>query len=88
MRTIQGILDGSPLPEIVPLPREDWADGSSLSITIVEGPTLNLWSIATAMEGKTKGELNLQLQPRGPAGSGDERQTRQRRDNPIRPSFR
>jgi hypothetical protein len=50
-------------PEIMPLPHEDWADSSSLSISIVEGPTLNLWSIATAIEGKTKSELRLQLQP-------------------------
>jgi hypothetical protein len=50
-------------PEIMPLPHEDWADSSSLSISIVEGPTLNLWSIATATEGKTKSELKLQLQP-------------------------
>ena len=50
-------------PKIVPLPHEDWADSSLLSITIVEGPTLNLWSIAPAREGKAKGELQLQLQP-------------------------
>ena len=56
-------LDCPPLPEIVPLPHEDWADSSSLSISIVEGPTLNLWSIATATEGKAQEELKLQLQP-------------------------
>ena len=50
-------------PEIMPFPDEDWADSSSLSISIVQGPTLNLWSIATATEGKTKSELKLQLQP-------------------------
>ena len=50
-------------PEIMPLPHEDWAESSSLSISIVEGPTLNLWSISTATEGKTKSELRLQLQP-------------------------
>ena len=50
-------------PEIMPLPHEDSASSSSLSISIVEGPALNLWSIATATEGKTKSELKLQLQP-------------------------
>ena len=63
MRSHQGAVDCPPIPEIVPLPHEDWAGSSSLSISIVEGQTLNLWSIATATEGKTKEELKLQLQP-------------------------
>jgi hypothetical protein len=63
MKTHQSILDGLPLPEIVPLPHEEWVDSSSLSISIVEGPTVNLWSNAAATEGKTKEELTLQLQP-------------------------
>src|SRR5262245_11004749 len=50
-------------PEIVPLPHENRASSSSLSISIVEGPTINLWSIETASEGKIEGELTLQLQP-------------------------
>src|SRR4051794_20047853 len=50
-------------PEILPLFPEDWTGSSSLSISIVEGPTLILWSIATVTEGKTKEELKLQLQP-------------------------
>ena len=50
-------------PEIVPLPHEDWSDSSSLSISIVQGPTISLWSIETPSEGKTEGELTLQLQP-------------------------
>jgi hypothetical protein len=63
MDTHQGAVDCPPIPEIVPLPHEDWAGGSSLSISIVEGQTLNLWSVGTATEGKTKEELKLQLQP-------------------------
>jgi hypothetical protein len=55
--------DCSPLPEIAPLPHENGAGSTSLSVSIVEGPTLNLWSIATATEGKTDNELKLQLQP-------------------------
>jgi hypothetical protein len=62
MNAHQGIL-APPFPEIVPLPHEDWAETSSLSISIIEGPTLNLWSISTATEGKAKDELTLQLQP-------------------------
>jgi hypothetical protein len=58
-----GTLDRPPPPEIVPLPHEDWAGSTSLGVSIVEGPTVNLWSIATAMEGRTEGELKLQLQP-------------------------
>jgi hypothetical protein len=54
---------GSCAPEIVPLPCEDWAEGSLLSITIVDGQTLNLWSPRATTEGKTTGELKLQLQP-------------------------
>ena len=50
-------------PDFTPLPREDWAGSSSLSISIVEGPAINLWSTVTAAEGNTKGELTLQLQP-------------------------
>lgn len=50
-------------PEIMPLPHDDWADSSSLSISIVEGPAINLWSTTLAAEGKTKSELTLQLQP-------------------------
>jgi hypothetical protein len=49
-------------PEIVPLPHEDRADSSSLSLFIVEGPTLNLWSSTETTEGETKSELVLQLQ--------------------------
>jgi hypothetical protein len=51
------------LPEIVPLSRDGCGGGSSLSISIVEGATLNLWSASTAIEGKTKNELTLQLEP-------------------------
>src|SRR5271170_7862910 len=58
----QGVLD-CPLPEIEPVPHGDWDNGSSLSLSIVEGPSLNLWSAATVIEGKTKEELSLQLQP-------------------------
>ncbi|HEY7330932.1 MAG TPA: hypothetical protein VH592_25060 [Gemmataceae bacterium] len=50
-------------PKIVPLPHEKQAGSSSLSISIVEGPTINLWSIETPREGKTEDELTLQLQP-------------------------
>ena len=50
-------------PEIVPLPHEDETGSSSLSISIVQGPTISLWSIETPSEGKTEGELTLQLQP-------------------------
>ena len=50
-------------PEIRPFPHEDWSGSSSLSISIVEGQTINLWSIETPTEGKTEGELMLQLQP-------------------------
>lgn len=49
--------------EIIPLPHEDWAGSSSLSISIVEGLTVDLWSMEAATEGKTEGELTLQLQP-------------------------
>jgi hypothetical protein len=70
MKTHPGILDCPPLPEIVPLPHEDWAGSTSLSVSIIEGPTLNLWSIATATEGKTEGELKLQLQPDQPVVIG------------------
>jgi hypothetical protein len=50
-------------PEIVPLPDENWADSSSLSISIVQGATISLWSLETPSKGKTKDELTLQLQP-------------------------
>ena len=50
-------------PEIVPLPHENGADSSSLSISIVEGPIIDLWSIETATEEMTEDELTLQLQP-------------------------
>ena len=50
-------------PEIIPLPQEDWAGSSSLSISIVEGPAINLWSTMVAAEEMTKNELTLQLQP-------------------------
>ena len=50
-------------PEIIPFPHEDWSGSSSLSISIVEGQTINLWSIETPTVGKTEGELTLQLQP-------------------------
>lgn len=63
MNSNQGVLECPPLPEIVPLPHEDWEGNTSLSVTIVEGPTVNLWSIATATEGETEGELKLQFQP-------------------------
>jgi hypothetical protein len=49
--------------ELVPLPHEDWSGGSSLSISIVEGSMLSMWSMATAVAGKTDTELKLQLQP-------------------------
>ena len=61
MDSQQNILDCP--PEFIPVPREDWAGSSSFSITIVEGPAINLWSTVTAAEGNTKGELTLQLQP-------------------------
>jgi len=63
MKSHQGVVEHPPVPEIVPLPHEDWAGSTSLSVSIVEGQTLNLWSTATATEGKTEGELRLQLQP-------------------------
>jgi hypothetical protein len=50
-------------PEFTPLPHEDWAGSSSLSISIVEGPAINLWSTVTAAGGETKAEFRLQLQP-------------------------
>src|SRR5262249_32264213 len=49
-------------PEIRPFPHEDWSASASLSISIVEGPTINLWSIETPTVGKTEAELTLQLQ--------------------------
>jgi hypothetical protein len=63
MKPHPGTLDRPPIPEIVPLPHEEWTGSTSLGVSIVEGPTVNLWSIETAMEGKTEGELKLQLQP-------------------------
>ena len=51
-----------PLPEIVPLPREG-ASSASLSVTVVDGAPLSMWSTAPAMEGQTKGELTVQLKP-------------------------
>lgn len=50
------------LPEIAPLPRET-ASSASLSVTVVDGAPLSMWSTAPATEGKTKGELSVQLQP-------------------------
>jgi hypothetical protein len=63
MNSNRGAVDCPPLPEIVSLLYEEWAGAISLSVSIIEGPTLNLWSIATAIEGSTEGELRLQLQP-------------------------
>ena len=63
MKSHPGIVERPPVPEIAPLPHEDWGGGTSLSVSIVEGPSLSLWSIATATEGKTKEELKLQLEP-------------------------
>jgi hypothetical protein len=63
MNANQGEIECPPLPEIAPLPHDDLAGCTSLSVSIVEGAALNLWSIATATEGKTKEELKLQLQP-------------------------
>jgi hypothetical protein len=42
---------------------EDDDARSSLSVSVVEGPAVNLWSMATEMHGDTKTELTLQLQP-------------------------
>jgi hypothetical protein len=50
-------------PEIVPLPHEHWNDSATLSISILDGPTVSVWSIATPTEGKTQNELKLQLRP-------------------------
>ena len=63
MKSHRGAVDCPPRPKIVPLRHGDWAGGTSLRVSIVEGPTLNLWSIAKAAEGNTEGELKLQLQP-------------------------
>jgi hypothetical protein len=49
-------------PEIVPIPRET-ASSASLSVTVVDGAPLSMWSTVPAMKGKTKGELSVQLQP-------------------------
>jgi hypothetical protein len=50
-------------PEIAPLPHEDETGSSYLSISIIQGPTINLWSLETPSEGKTEDERTLQLQP-------------------------
>ena len=63
MELIESIPQRHPFPEIMPFPNEDAAGRSSLSLTIVDGPMLNLWSVATVTEGETKEELKLQLQP-------------------------
>jgi hypothetical protein len=58
-----GAVDCPPIPEIAPLPHDRGADSTSLSLSIVEGPTVILWSAATTTAGKTQQELKLQLQP-------------------------
>src|SRR6187549_1152028 len=63
METHQGILDSRAKPQTNPHPHEDWTESSSLSISVVEGPNVSLWSIATATEGETDGEFKLELQP-------------------------
>jgi hypothetical protein len=59
----QNNLDCSPIPEFIPLPHDNTPHDSSLSVSIIEGPTLNLWFNGTVSEGKIKGELALKLQP-------------------------
>ena len=63
MRSLHSIPDAPRIPKIIPLPHENHTSDTSLSLNIVEGPTLNLWSMATATQGDTKEELTLQLQP-------------------------
>jgi len=63
MNSNQGVLECPPLPEIVPLPHENWEGNSFLSMSIVDGPTVKFWSTATGTTRETEGELKLQLQP-------------------------
>jgi hypothetical protein len=58
-----GILVAPPQPRWEPLIPQESPESSSLSLSIIEGPNLSVWSIATATEGDTDGELKLELQP-------------------------
>jgi len=56
---VQGIAPCPNFPEIAPI--KEWSSPSSGSLSIIEGPAVNVWS-ETLAEGKTDGELKLQLQ--------------------------
>lgn len=60
MNSNQGVVECPPVPETAPFPHEV---STSLCVSVVEGSTLNLWSIATPTAAKTESELKLQLQP-------------------------
>ena len=49
--------------EIAPIPHEDLAEGSHLSVSVVAGPNLSLWSIATDRSCDTDTEFKFQIQP-------------------------
>ena len=50
-------------PEIAPLPREDEAGDSILSVSHISGPAVDLWSANTATEGDTASQFTLALGP-------------------------
>ena len=61
MESHQNVLDAPLVPEIS---QDSHDEGRSLSVSIVEGPPLSLWSLPTMiMDGETKAQLSLQLQP-------------------------
>jgi hypothetical protein len=56
-------LECPPIPDGVPLPHDDWRFGTPLSLSILEGPALNLWSSVPVVEDRAQSELEVQLQP-------------------------
>src|SRR5437016_2676524 len=58
-----GIFECPPMPEYLPVPQGDSVPDTSVSVSIVEGATLNLWSDVPVTPGTLENEVTLQLQP-------------------------
>ncbi len=56
-----GIEEHPPVPVYLPVPGKRWS--TPLTLSILDGPTLLLWSTVEVTQGRTKEELKLQLQP-------------------------
>ena len=57
----QGVVALPHVPEFLPLPNEGGI--SSLGVSIIEGPTLSVWSETMVSHGETLGDYVLKLQP-------------------------